>query len=154
MRYQSYEIEIKISRSDYFNDFKKKEKHSILETAAYEKPVRRRRYDPISGKNILVEESSKTIEWNFRPNKFYYCVPTGLIKESDLPTYAGLMYSDGNSIETIKEAKFIHKEKLKLEDKLCDKFYYYWKDAEKWSLVLEKSLKKYENERMLKESKD
>lgn len=138
-----YEIEIKISRSDFFNDFKKIEKHSIIEHGTYEKPVRKWKCDPISRKSTLVEESKKTIKWDFRPNKFYYCVPEGLIKESEIPQYAGLMYSDGNSIRTVKEAKFIHKEKLNLEEKLCDKFYYYWKDEERTTAILEKIRDEY-----------
>ena len=66
-----------------------------------------------------------------------------LIKESEIPQYAGLMYSDGNSIRTVKEAKFIHKEKLNLEEKLCDKFYYYWKDEERTTAILEKIRDEY-----------
>ncbi len=138
-----YEIEIKVSRQDFNNDFKKVEKHSILEKGSYEKPVRKWKYDPKTGRNTLVEESKKTVKWDFRPNKFYYCVPEGLIKESEIPQYAGLMYSNGTSIRTVKEAKFIHKEKLKLEEKLCDKFYYYWKDEERSNLIQEKIIKDY-----------
>lgn len=67
-----YECEIKISRSDFFNDKKKKRKHQILE-GTYSLT----RYD-------------KT--YPMRPNYFYYVVPEGLVKVDEVPPFAGLIY--------------------------------------------------------------
>ena len=139
-----YEIEIKVSRADFLNDFKKVDKHSILKEGFYMKKKYRYPIDPNTGKKFS-EKYYAPEKWDYRPNRFYYCVPEGLIKKEEVPEYAGLMYVTPMGIVTVKEAKFIHKEKLRLQDKLCDKFYYYWKDAEKSILLLEKNQKLYEN---------
>ncbi len=139
-----YEIEIKTSRSDFFNDFKKENKHLILNEGVYMKKKYRYHTDPETRKRISEQYYDRT-EWKFRPNKFYYCVPEGLIKVEEVPDYAGLMYVNSYGIvTTIKEAKFLHKEKLDLIKKLCDKFYYYWKNARTRLDVLEKDYKLYE----------
>ena len=130
-----YEIEVKISRSDFFNDKKKISKHLILENGHFQKSFRKYSTDN-DGKKILIdgryqwESAFEKVDHNFRPNKFYYCVPKDLIKVEEIPEYAGLMYADEYRITVIKEPKFLHKEKLKFEEKLCTKFYYYWQSAE------------------------
>lgn len=90
------EFEIKISRSDYFNDFKKGNgfgnKHDLIK----------------SGKGVA--------------NRFFYVVPEGLIELSEVPKYCGLAYwymedsiTKGTirrcAIRIVKPAPFIHKEK-------------------------------------------
>lgn len=61
-----YEFEIKISKSDFKNDFKhKSEKHSLLEN---------------KNPNLV------------KPNYFYFVTPENLIDESLIPNYAGLIY--------------------------------------------------------------
>ena len=88
------EFEIKISRSDFKADFKKKRKHDQLEN-----PAKYRR--------------------ECIPNKFYYVCPEGLIKPEEVPEYAGLIYvvptkylgRDDFTITYAKQAKYIHKEK-------------------------------------------
>lgn len=98
------ECEIKVSRSDFFADFKKadwnkKTKHEIL-------------------KDKLI---------TFKPNKFYFVVPDGLIKKEEVPEYAGLIYVS-NTYKTIKESPFLHKEKLMdnidFVKQLMRKYYY------------------------------
>lgn len=96
-----FDIEIKISRSDYLADFNKLEKHSIL-----------------SGKSVV----------EYFPNKFYYAVPEGLIKSEEIPTYAGLIYIKGNHAYEIKAAPFLHKNKLEFRKRLADKFYYSYRE--------------------------
>jgi len=140
-----YEIEIKTSRSDFFNDFKKENKHLILNEGVYMKKKYRYHTDPETKKRTSEQYYDRT-EWKFRPNKFYSCVPEGLIKAEEVPDYAGLMYVNSYGIvTTIKEAKFLHKEKLDLIKKLCDKFYYYWKNTRTRLDVLEKDYKLYED---------
>lgn len=99
------ECEIKVSRSDFFADFKKthwnkKTKHEIL--------------------------ADKTQA--FKPNRFYFAVPKDLIKKEEVPEYAGLIYIDSYST-IIKQAPFLHKEKLMDNDihfvrQLMRKFYF------------------------------
>lgn len=97
----AYEFEIKISRSDFFNDFKHKtRKHSFLGAV---------------NKEYL----------NGIPNYFYYVVPKGLITKEEVPEYAGLCYVDGEILYTIKKAPKLTPKKTSAEDlNLTDKFYY------------------------------
>lgn len=101
-----YEFEIKISKADYKNDFKKKtKKHTILES---------------------VGDDTK-----FKPTYFYYAVPEGLIDVKDVPEYAGLIY-----MRDIFPYYEVVKQPLKLTDKkytvdelnLLEKFYYNYRD--------------------------
>lgn len=80
------EIEVKISLSDFKADFKKKHKHLNL--------------------------SSR--EKLYTPSQFYYACPNGLIPLSLIPEYAGLLYvNESGTIEIIKDAPVLHKEKVK-----------------------------------------
>ncbi len=123
-----YEIEIKISRDDFFADFDKKEKHLILET----------------GKGKPLYKSDKDWEsriWK-RPNKFFYCVPDGLIKINELPKYAGLMtVSDMGYPEIEKQAPFLHKEILNLDKILAHKFFHKYMDYQFENRELKEKLK-------------
>lgn len=95
-----HEIEIKISREDFFNDFKHKdEKHKLL------------------------KENNKD---NNLPNYFYYCVPKDLISIDEIPEYAGLIYViNEHFINIVKPAPKISQNKPILESfNLVDKFYY------------------------------
>ena len=141
-----YEYEIKVSRSDYKNDFKnKKDKHVILEgkeehIPSYEEYKERLSYygNDISDKYYRTENFKK-------PNYFYYAVPEGMIDVSEVPSYAGLIYvlpedkhetKDGRwcstGIYTVKQAPKLHGTKYTDEELgLGEKFYYNmlsWKD--------------------------
>lgn len=98
-----YEVEIKISRADFFNDFKhKEEKHLLIES------------------NVLPD-----LHPNDCPNYFYYAVPDGLIKEEEVPKYAGLIYLKPWGVYIVKEAPKINSHKVDIESlKLIDKFYW------------------------------
>lgn len=96
-----FDIEIKISRSDFFADFKKKIKHDKL---------------------------SKPQDGTDKPNKFYYAVPKGLVTVNEIPEYAGLLYIDGNHIYEAKPAPILHKNKLEFRNRLADKFYYSYRE--------------------------
>ncbi len=65
-----HEIEVKISRSDYARDFREKRyKHLVLAGDM-----------PSGGKTV--------------PRTFSFATPPGLVKVSDVPDYAGLIYVD------------------------------------------------------------
>lgn len=90
------EIEVKISRGDFFQDFKKP-KHQIF-----------------------IDRASTDI-----PNKFFFACPDGLIKIEEVPEYAGLIYT-GQSysrFSVIKPAPFIHREKIDFTSRLLSKYY-------------------------------
>lgn len=161
-----YEFEIKISRSDFKNDFKhKKEKHIILQgesegnlfmPSAYESFERNKNlYDSFED---YVEDLSPTsidyIRNHRRPNYFYYAVPEGLIQPEEVPEYAGLIwilkeYSYiRQSYAIMKQAPQLHKQKYKdAELNLGEKFYYNWqsdrhlrKEAQKATYYVRKLL--------------
>lgn len=106
-----YECEIKISRSDFQNDFKhKKEKYLLLESKE---------------KDVAAD--------NKKPDYFYYAVPEGMITKDEVPEYAGLIYvskaSGSNNVfstcSVVKQAPRLKKEKTDLGSlNLRDKFYY------------------------------
>mgnify|MGYP003435342952 FL=1 len=134
----AYEFEIKVSRSDFLNDKKKVKKHSILSTGKFTHTTQTYdRFDKESNKTIWIE-SHEEREHNFRPNKFYYVVPEGLVAVDEVPSYAGLMYIKDFFAEEIKPAPFIHKEKLSFESILCNKFYYAWLESKREVLKLKR----------------
>lgn len=146
-----YEFEIKISKSDFKNDFKNKvDKHAILgwkkdngqeylpsfleECREKEERAKSARYPNYYLNFRQANEKYFRIERFKRPNKFYYAVPEGLVEPEEVPTYAGLIWvtSNGGLIEK-KKAPYIHKDKYNdAELKLGEKFYYHmvdWKRA-------------------------
>jgi len=79
---QTHEMEIKISPGDFFQDFKKEEKH-----------------------NRFSRGHTNT------PNQFSYVVPANMISVDKIPEYAGLIYCKENgSLEVIKKAPVLHQE--------------------------------------------
>lgn len=101
-----YEVEVKISVSDFKNDFSKTEKH----------------------KQLLYGKSKN------KPNYFYYAVPEKMIDIKDVPSYAGLIYVRGKQMYIVKKAPKILSTALDLAKYgqfLMDKFYYNMKTWEK-----------------------
>src|ERR1700749_2132849 len=96
----TYEIEIKLSKSDFKADFKK-DKHTLFKS--------------------VQENKSKARKL---PHKFFYACPPNLIDVKDIPKYAGLLYVDYYKVETIKEAPFLHKREYNLDKILLEKFYW------------------------------
>lgn len=136
----TYEIEIKISKSDFKADFSKTEKHRCLkyghqelitiptqETKKYlptGRTYNRRGVEMPEHDYIPQGYCPLTMKHNLTPNRFYYAVPADM-SDIDVPEYAGLI-SCTNEIKIIKQAPFIHKRKelKKLTPILLKKFYY------------------------------
>jgi hypothetical protein len=97
------EYEVKISRSDFFADFKKKR-----------------------SKKLKHEEIQK----GKRCNKFYFVVPEGLVKVEEVPVYCGLIYCTSVGLITKRRAKQIHTNQIdsKYYKQLSKKLYYKIKD--------------------------
>ena len=113
-----YEGEVKISRSDFKADMKKKRKHQVLEGT----------YQP---KEIDVWEKGKRkgkeLEKVLKPHYFFYAVPEGLIDVEEVPEYAGLVYlTDVYPYwKWAKTAPKLHGDKFSDEElNLTEKFYY------------------------------
>lgn len=114
-----YEIEIKVTKNDFKKDFKKEEKHILLES-----------------KNNV----------NLIPNKFYYATPRGLLPSFKIPEYAGLIEinntATGMEAEIIKNAPFLHREDVfeNLKPQLLSKFYFKYRRTEYDNYELNKEI--------------
>ena len=106
-----YEVEIKISLSDFKHDFKKRDKHDTLRTGRHQ-----------DGWGGRVD--------SLRPNYFSYCVPEHLVSKVEplLPEYAGLFgVSEHGHLVNHKTSPKLHSDKLTDEQlRLAEKFYYNW----------------------------
>lgn len=85
------EYEVKCSRADFKNDFKKAHKHGRLKGLGFQL-------------------------WKGVPNRFYFVCPEGLLDVSLIPNYAGLIYINtqanlGEGVLVIKKAPLLHREK-------------------------------------------
>lgn len=101
----AYEVEIKISRADFKNDLNnKKDKHLLFEDG---------------------DMIGRFPKGSPMPNYFYYAVPEGLVKEEEIPSYAGLIYVQPWGIKIVKDAAKLTDKKFDTESlKITDKFYY------------------------------
>ena len=77
------EYEIKISRSDFFADFKK----------------------DLGAKHVQMQKG------RCECNRFYFVVPQNMIRVHEVPSYAGLIYWNGRCFYTVKNAPLLHKRK-------------------------------------------
>ena len=133
-----YEAEIKISFSDFKADFKKKEKHQILENGF--KIWKSWKYNPLTKEKIEYNKEVKTK----RPNYFTYAVPWYLEEQVKplLPKYAGLLVLDENGYilrESVKAPK-LHSEKYSDESlNLTEKFYYNWRTCRQDKMMASKN---------------
>lgn len=152
-----YEFEIKVTRADFKNDFKKEDKHVILEGKQEYIPA----YDKVPDRWKALRDMYYRTKNFKKPNFFYYAVPEGMITKDEVPEYAGLVYilpegvnkdKDGNycwnGFYVVKNAPKLHNTKYTDDDlKLGEKFYYNmlsWKDK----------CKEEKNRRLLTEDKD
>ena len=101
----AYEVEIKVSKADFKNDFKnKQDKHLLFEDG-----------------NMI----GRFPKGSSMPNYFYYAVPDGLIGVDEVPDYAGLLYVQPWGITFVKQPKKLTDEKFDpVKLYLTDKFYY------------------------------
>lgn len=107
------EVEIKISKSDFKADFNK-----------------------TTGTGIKKHDYLINPETKWKPNKFIFACPEGLINPDDIDNRYGLIYinrpsnefSEYTTHKIIQNAKFLHKEKLmqqkRMLSQLLSKYYY------------------------------
>ena len=132
-----YEFEIKISKSDFKNDFKhKKDKHHLLKamltgekhtlTFYREWEWNKNRYISFEAFERIKQHPCYFTDKQEKPNYFYYAVPENMIAVEDVPECAGLIYvTEDGWLKTVKKAPLLHKEKY-TDDQLGlgEKFYY------------------------------
>ena len=85
-----FEVEVKISRADFRNDFVKKNRHQHLSGTGVEQ-LRLLDYRTRNGRFIRCVEPYQFMHESI-PNYFYYAVPEGLITLDEVPDYCGLIY--------------------------------------------------------------
>lgn len=144
-----YEIEQKVSRSDFRADFKKSAKHFQLKNHKKDeltipggkytqfisneqvdkfdydvselKLKKRRLYTGKEGYEFwLYSKISRRI--NKIPNRFYYITPKGLLDPKEVPFYAGLLEYENGEIKQVKTSKWLHKNKYNYDKILLDKY--------------------------------
>ncbi len=102
------EYEVKVSKSDFNNDFKKIRHGWMKTTEGYGAKEYKKHQDIIDGK---------------RCNRFYFVVPEDLISPEEVPEHAGLIYYSNGYFKIVKNAKLIHKNTFsnykELAVKLC-----------------------------------
>ena len=88
------EWEIKISRSDFKADFQKERKHHHL----------------AQGQGRVARRRGNTLDYHFLTCSYFtYACPAGLLHETDLPPYAGLVWvHPGGSITVVRTAPQMH----------------------------------------------
>ena len=150
-----YEFEIKISKSDFKNDFKHKQrKHVILESKEEYVPEYYEKIERIEKGSLNENRKKQELEWchktmdnneyynvklHKKPNFFYYVTPSNMIDVNDIPSYAGLIeINDYGTFTTVKKAPKLHSNKYTNDDlNLTDKFYY---NMDTWRQKYEKQI--------------
>lgn len=123
------EYEIKISRSDFFNDAKKEDQSRasrVLQRQGLPAPTK---HTKLASKDVV------------GPSRFFFVTPAGMLKDEEIPEWAGLIeISDSGSrlrASIKKPAPQLHREKVKPEVvQHCQSVFYYrfWNLREKiWS---------------------
>lgn len=114
-----YEIEVKISRADFFNDAKK--------TVG------------LSSKAEFISNPDR-----HAPNYFYYAAPERLISLEEVPSHAGLIEVDGRKWKVVKPAPKLRGKIEVSQALLVDKFYHNWRNEISNHRKTKKDIKKVE----------
>lgn len=149
----AYEIEIKVSKSDFKADFQKPKHHffkcikngfSIINQG--------RGYTWIEKDQKVEYTNINPVEISFKncPNIFYFACPVGLIEAHEVPKYSGLIYiMDNGDARIIKKAPYIHKVKVEPSKILFKKYMYGFLNMKMEFDALKRDLKwwkdRYEN---------
>jgi hypothetical protein len=105
--FSDWEIDVlSLNKSDYLTEYEVKVSRSDFKADA-----KKRKWQ------FYTNRVSKLIS-----NYFYYVCPAGLIKENEIPDFAGLIYATEKGLEWIKKAPRLHKEKCD-RNKVLEKFY-------------------------------
>ncbi len=89
------EYEVKISRSDFFQDFKKMQE-------VYVYPIDEARQVQQFFKHDGLREGKAA-------NRFFFVTPEGLVDKEEIPKHAGLIYYRDGYLDTKKPAPLLHK---------------------------------------------
>lgn len=117
-----YEVEVKISKSDFKADFSKF-KHRLFEGVNDKEVIKEAKYRKRRKRTIKMSPEKKIDpKTALMPNRFFFACPEDLIDVSEVPEYAGLIYVGKSSSWVVKQAPIIHKRKLDIKDLLFSKY--------------------------------
>lgn len=119
-----YEVEIKISKSDYKADFEKF-KHTLFEQINQKEVIKEAKYRYSKRwKKMVRRAPEKRInpEETKMPNRFFFACPEGVIDVDEVPEYAGLIYVNDFDAKVIKKAPLLHKRKENIKELLFSKY--------------------------------
>lgn len=102
------EYEIKLSRSDFRADFRRKGKHKYMA----ERVVEPASYWYKNNHNHRTAQSPEVAKSWTIPNRFVFVCPEGLLTVEDMPEYAGLYYVKGMQVRKVKSPPLLHREKI------------------------------------------
>lgn len=128
----AYEIEVKVTYSDFMADFRKEQKHRAMDRYKSGYVVERghlhsRKVDSkVHGhyRNEYTTITVTPIHMARVPNRFFYCCPAGVIPLAKVPHYAGLLYVTDTGVRLLKKAPLLHNGKVDYTKTLLTKFYY------------------------------
>jgi hypothetical protein len=141
-----YEVEVKISKSDFKIDFEKF-KHKLFEGRNETSVTKdaKYRYSKRWKKNVRRSPEKEVDPQTAKmPNRFFFACPHGLIDISEVPEYAGLIYvgDSVHSTQVIKQAPLLHKRKFDIKKMLFSKYQWGYINATE---DLAKANKKFES---------
>lgn len=142
-----YEVEVKISKSDFTADFGKF-KHKLFESRNEAEVIKdaKYRYSKRWKKNVRKAPEKKINPQEIKmPNKFFFACPDGLLKVEEIPEYAGLIYVSEFSATVIKQAPILHKRKENIEELLFSKYQWGYINAKDDLYNLEKKYNSINN---------
>ncbi len=100
-----YEYEVKTSRADFKNDFKKSFDKWVVEEGRVKKDDQGEYVKENKNKHDQLQQTT-------RCNKFFFVVPENLIKLEEVPEHCGLIYiNETGSIWMVKDAPLLHRGK-------------------------------------------
>lgn len=140
-----YEVEVKVSVSDFKKDFVSKAwKHEMMQNSGVSTLVMKNYGEypdwmdkDLNGKTLHGLQKGTCCPLKYvnpsegLPNKFFFATPKGLLTKDMIPPYAGLIEFElkhGDYVESkvVKQAPFLHKKKLfeKIKNTLLDKLWW------------------------------
>ncbi|HEY0108031.1 MAG TPA: hypothetical protein VGB67_00300 [Fibrella sp.] len=148
------EVEVKVSRPDFFRDFTHKpKKHLMLQQALKNKRGRfltaGREYEhhtKLPGKRGILAPATE-LHTHMVPHRFYYAAPKGLIKLSEVPKYAGLIEFDvdlpfKSQTRIVKRPVTLHKEPIEIMGAIAVKQHFKIEQMRKKMEALEHELQR------------
>lgn len=114
-----WEIEIKTSRRDFYNDFHKLVQFRIFnnqrDTNQYKHGLLKKVWNGLEHPNDRQEV----------PNRFFFAIPDGVIEPNDVPEYAGLItFRKYGAFVQRKLAPILHKDNVINYERLFNKLYF------------------------------